>query len=151
MAANAQDLQFIAQAAQSGTTDIADGLLAAQLSGSPAVNQLGVQEVTDHVSLNNLLLFITQTDGLPTPPALTPLYQSQANSAKYQFGPNSDQQYLMKEVLGHQQDLNLYQTEAANGQDPLLRSFAQGSIPVLQQHLSTATNLLNFGDTYGYV
>ncbi len=47
--ANAQDLQFLEQAAFLNGQEIADGLLASQLSPSFAVSQLGVQEVTDHV------------------------------------------------------------------------------------------------------
>ncbi len=148
--ANAQDLQFLDQATFLNATEIADGLLASQLSPSFAVAQFGFEELVDHTSLNVLLQSITQTEGLPTPVALTAVFQSQINNYESVFGPNSDQDYLNKEVLGHQQSLTIYQQEAQSGQDPLLRSYAQGSISVLQGHLNQATNLLGSENCCGF-
>lgn len=148
--ANAQDLQFLEQAAFLNGQEIADGLLASQLSPSFAVSQLGVQEVTDHVSLNSLLQSIVTLEGLPAPPQLSALFQTQINSFESAFGPNSDTQYLNTEVAGHQQSLLIYQTEALNGEDPLLRSYAQGSVTVIQGHLNQASNLLASNDSFGF-
>jgi predicted outer membrane protein len=53
-------------------------------------------------------------------------------------------------VLEHQQSLLIYQNEALNGTDPLLRSYAQGEAPVLQGHLNQALNLLAFPDNFGF-
>ncbi len=73
---------------------------------------------------------------MPAPPQLSTLFQTQINSFESAFGPNSDTQYLNAEVAGHQQSLLIYQTEALNGEDPLLRSYAQGSVTVIQGHLN---------------
>ena len=147
---DAQDSQFLEQAAFLNSKEIADGLLASQLSPSAAVRQFGVQEVTDHVSLNSLLQSIVSLEGLPPPPQLSTLFQSQINTFESVFGPSSDAQYLTNEVAGHQQSLLLYQTEALNGADPLLRSYAQGSVTVLQGHLNQASTLLASNDSFGF-
>ncbi len=106
------------------------------------MRQFGVQELVDHSSLNNLLQSIVNLEGLPPPQQLSALFQTQMNNFESVFGPNSDSQYLNNEVAGHQQSLLIYQNEALNGQDPLVRSYAQGSVAVLQGHLNTATDLL---------
>jgi putative membrane protein len=142
MVASAQDLQFLEQAAFLNSQEIADGLLASQLSPSFAVSQFGVQEVIDHVSLNSLLGPIVTLEGLPAPQELSALFQTQINSFESAFGPSSDTQYLNTAVAGHQQSLLIYQTEALNGADPLLRSYAQGSVATIQGHLNQASSLL---------
>ena len=149
--ANAQDVQFLQQAAFLSGQEIADGLTAAQLSPGFAVRQFGTQEVTDHTSLNNLLRSIAALEGLPAPPQLSALFQAQINGFEAAFGPNSDTQYLSTEVAGHQQALLLYQAEALGGADPLLRAYAQGSVGILQGHLSQASSLLalNNSSTFG--
>jgi putative membrane protein len=148
--ANAQDVQFLQQAAFLNGQEIADGLLASQLSPGFAVRQFGTQEVTDHTSLNSLLRSIVALEGLPAPQELSALFQTQINIFESAFGPNSDTQYLNTEVAGHQQSLLLYQTEALNGADPLLRSYAQGSVGILQGHLSQASSLLTLNDSSSF-
>jgi putative membrane protein len=148
--ANAQDLQFLEQAAFLNSQEIADGLLASQLSPTFAVSQFGVQEVTDHNSLNSVLRLIVAQEGLPAPQQLSALFQTQINSFESAFGPSSDAQYLNNEVAGHGQSLLLYQNEALNGSDPLLRSYAQGSAGLLQGHLSQALSLLASTQSYGF-
>jgi putative membrane protein len=148
--ANAQDVQFLQQAAFLSGQEIANGLIASQLSPGFAVRQFGAQEVTDHTSLNNLLRSIVALEGLPAPPQLSALFQTQINSFESAFGPNSDAQYLSNEVAGHQQALLLYQTEALNGADPLLRSYAQGSAGILQGHLNQASSLLALNNSSSF-
>ena len=148
--ANAQDVQFLQQAAFLSGQEIANGLIAAQLSPGFAVRQFGAQEVTDHTSLNNLLRSIAALEGLPAPPQLSALFQAQINSFEAAFGPNSDTQYLSTEVAGHQQALLLYQAEALGGADPLLRSYAQGSVGILQGHLNQASSLLALNNSASF-
>ena len=148
--ANAQDVQFLQQAAFLSGREIANGLIAAQLSPGFAVRQFGTQEVTDHTSLNNLLRSIVALEGLPAPPQLSALFQTQINAFEAAFGPNSDTQYLSTEVAGHQQALLLYQAEALGGADPLLRAYAQGSAGALQGHLGQAAGLLALNNSSSF-
>ena len=106
--------------------------------------------MTDHVSLNSLLRSIVALEGLPAPPQLSALFQAQINGFESVFGPNSDTQYLSNEVAGHQQSLLLYQAEALNGADPLLRSYAQGSVGILQGHLNQASTLLALNNSLSF-
>ena len=146
--ANAQDLQFLDQAANSGTTDIIEARLAIALSPTFAVVQFAQQDVVDHTSLDNQLTGIAQAEGLPVPAAFTsPAVQSAIATELNLFGPASDPEYLLDVIRGHQQDLSSYQQEVALGQDPQLRSFAQAALPTLEGHLGAAITLLNFGNS----
>jgi predicted outer membrane protein len=62
--ANAQDLQFLDQAATSGVTDITEDQLAIALSPTLAVVQFAQQDRADHTSLDTQLANIAQSEGL---------------------------------------------------------------------------------------
>ena len=44
-------------------------------------------------------------------------------------------------VKDHQEDLQAYQEEAANGTDPDVKAFAARHVPLLQEHLRMAQSL----------
>jgi putative membrane protein len=149
--ANAQDLQFLDQAATSGVTDITEDKLAIALSPTFAVVQFAQQDLADHTSLDTQLANIAQSEGLPLPAAFTsPAVQSSIATQLNLFGPASDEQYLLDMIGARRQDISIYQQEVALGQDPQLRSFAQAALPTLEAHLGAATTLLNY-EYYGLV
>ncbi len=45
-----------------------------------------------------------------------------------------DHAYARAMVQDHQEDLRLYQEEAANGTDPDVKAFAARHVPLLQEH-----------------
>ena len=111
--------------------------------GSPtfAVAQYANAAVVVHSELNSLLNAIVATEKLPASEALSSAFQMQIQDFESVWGPNTDSQYLSASVAEHQDSITLYQTEVANGQDPLLVSYAQSSLPVLHGYLNQAANL----------
>ena len=93
---------------------------------------------------------IVNLEGLPAPQEVSSLFQTQINTYESVFGPNSDSQYLSTNVAEQQQSLLLYQNEAQNGQDSLLRSYASGSVTVLQGQLNQAQSLLSSTNSSGF-
>jgi putative membrane protein len=56
-------------------------------------------------------------------------------------GAALDRAYIDDMVKDHQKDVQLFQQEAQSGTNPQLKSFAQETLPTLQQHLSQAQEL----------
>jgi putative membrane protein len=149
--ASGQDLQFLDQAATSGVTEITEDRLAIALSPTFAVVGFAQQDLSDHTSLDTQLTSIAQSEGLPLPVAFTsPAVQSSIATQLNLFGPASDEEYLLDMLGAHRQDISNFQQEVALGQDPQLRSFAEGALPTLEAHLNAATTLLNY-EYYGLV
>jgi putative membrane protein len=56
-------------------------------------------------------------------------------------GSAFDRAYAQAMVQDHQEDLRIYQEEAANGTDPDVTAFAARHVPLLQEHLRMAQRL----------
>ena len=65
-------------------------------------------------------------------------YKANATQAESMEGPEFDRQYMADQVNVLQQALELFQTEAQNGQDPRLRAFAARALPGLARDLARA-------------
>jgi putative membrane protein len=48
-------------------------------------------------------------------------------------------------INGHLESLAVYQRQAQLGQDPDLKAFAAKTVPIVQNHLQVAGNLINNG------
>src|SRR5208282_1817414 len=57
-------------------------------------------------------------------------------------GDDFDQAYAQDMVKDHQQDLRDFQREANYGNDDAIREFASATVPMIQQHLDQAKDML---------
>jgi putative membrane protein len=57
-------------------------------------------------------------------------------------GAAFDRVYMQQQVAAHQMALGINRAYAANGDNPALRQAAATAVPVIQQHLSRAQQLL---------
>jgi putative membrane protein len=60
-------------------------------------------------------------------------------------GSQFDQQYIEHMVQDHEKTIPLFEREAKEGHNPMLKSFAEGLTPVLRQHLAEAKELAGAG------
>ena len=131
-----QDTHFIKMAAISGMSEVNDGQLAAQMGGTAEVKALGSKMVTDHTDANNQLMAIAQKKGAAVPTMVDATHAAMSAKLKTLSGSAFDKQYLHDQVLGHEQTIALFKTEATAGSDADLKSFASTTLPILQQHLT---------------
>jgi putative membrane protein len=52
-----------------------------------------------------------------------------------------DHDYINAQIAGHKAAVKLFQDEIANGQDADLKTFAQTTLPTIQQHLKLAEQI----------
>jgi len=139
---NDQDRQFITQAGASNLTEIAEGKLAQSNSDNVAVQVFGQWMAANHVAAGATLNAIAKQLGVTSGGSPTAEQAQEIQSLRSQSGAPFDQLYAQGQVTDHQQTLALVQQEAANGQNPTLKSLAQQLIPILEQHLAGAQQLI---------
>jgi putative membrane protein len=132
------DKTFISKAASAGMAEVQEAQLAQQKSQDPKVKEFAQKMITDHTSNNQQLKTLAQQKGVDVPAELASKDQKEVDKLSKLDGTSFDKAYLRGQVKGHETMLKLLQKEASSGKDADLKSFAQQTIPVVQDHLSMA-------------
>ena len=112
-----------------------DGQLAGT-KGSSGVQAVGQRMVADHTQANNQLMSIAKGADIMVPMMVDTKHMAIHTMLTGLSGASFDAKYLSTEKTGHEQTIALFKTEAADGTDPQLKSFASTTLPTLQQHLT---------------
>jgi putative membrane protein len=137
-AATGGDARFIAEAARGNEAEIELGQLAQQKAQSPEVKSLAQRLVTDHTRANQQLKQLAQKEGVSVPAGLDKDQKDLRARLEKLNGAAFDRAFVDAQVKDHQKDVKFYQDEGSRLQDPQLKSFAQQTLPVLQEHLQMA-------------
>lgn len=129
-----EDLEFATKAAQGGIQEVRLGELAEQQAATPEVQQFGQRMVADHGQSNEQLTQIMQGKGIELPEEMSKEGQELYDELQGKAGAEFDQAYMDEMLRDHQADIEEFQQYAETGQDPDLRSFAEQTLPILEQH-----------------
>ncbi len=122
-----KDKSFVMEAAKGGMMEVEMGKMAQSQGQSTEVKNIGKTMVTDHTNANNQLMAIASKRGV----------QLDKNVKMQKLnGSNFDQEYLDHMLKHHEKDIAAFESEAKNGMDPDLKSFASNTLPTLKKHLS---------------
>ena len=143
---NAQDRTFIHKAAIAGLAEVNDGKLA-ESQGNDSVKQIGMRMVTDHTQANTQLTTLSSDLGDPAPSTTDATHQQMSASLQKLSGSSFDSKYLHEQLLAHEQAVTLFKTEASDGSNPRLKSFASSTLPTLEMHLSMIKSALKSTNT----
>jgi putative membrane protein len=99
--------------------------------------------IADHTLLaGNMAAAGKAAGALPPPPeALMPMDQAKIDQLKATPAASFDATYRDMQIAAHQQAITLFQTYAAQGDNPILRSMASRALPMLRKHLAAAQAL----------
>lgn len=137
-----QDKTFVEKAG-SGSLGEADlGKLAMQKGATPAVREFGRWMYTDHgLVANNWLKAIMAAQGETLQPTLSAEDKELRQKLEGLSGRQFDREYIQAQVTDHEKTIPIFETEANQGQNTMIKNFAQNMMPVLQQHLAEAKAL----------
>jgi len=141
----ASDRQFLKKAAQGGKAEVELGQLAQRKAASDEVKKFGERMVTDHSKANDQLQQLASQKGLTLPDKLNAKDQATKARLEKLSGKQFDQAYMRDMVKDHTKDVNEFQHEANNAKDPDVKSFAQSTLPTLQDHLKEAKQIAPSG------
>jgi putative membrane protein len=139
--AGMSDQQFVDFAAQ---TDMVEVNLAqmAESSGTPRLKDYAEMLITDHTKDFNQLYDIAHQANLTRPDALdSEHYKTMIEPFEKLKGAAFDRRYIQEMIAGHTKAIATYKKEAADAQNPALKSYAEQTLPALQKHLDDAKAL----------
>ena len=134
---------FLHIATSANLWEIESSRLALQVSANPAVRSFAEMIIADHTWLaGNMTAAGKAAGALPAPPeALMPLDQAKIDQLRATPATVFDGSYRDMQVAAHQQAISLFRTYAAQGDNPILRTMASRTIPMLERHLAAAEAL----------
>jgi len=136
------DQKFVDFAAQTDMVEANLGQMAQSVSDSQPVKDYGQMLVTDHTNDFHQLYSVAHQANLTMPDAID------AENDKTMIDPFEklkgeafDHRYIHEMIAGHTKAIEIYKNEAADAQNPALKSYAEQALPVLEKHLAGAKAL----------
>jgi putative membrane protein len=136
------DLAFAKDAARLGMAKIQLGKLAEDSGSSQAARTFGTRMVAEHRKAGDKLKEAAALEHITLPTDLAAKDQASYDRLSKLSGADFDRAYAQEMVKEHQHDLQAFQREANRGNDAAIRGFASQTIPMIQQHLEQAKEML---------
>ena len=136
------DKSFANEAAHGGAAEIELGKLALDNGSSEAVKTFGTRMVAEHTKAGDQLKQAAAREHVTLPTDLDAREQAIHDRLSRLSGGDFDQAYAQEMVKDHQEDLKAFQREANYGNSDLMRAFASQTVPMIQQHLEQAKQML---------
>lgn len=135
------DREFVRKAAQGGLAEVQLGQLATEKAASPEVKQFGQRMVDDHTKANDQLKQIAQQQGIQVPDQLDAKDAATKARLEKLSGKEFDRAYMRDMVTDHTKDVTEFKHEANSGKGSAVKSFAQQTVPTLEDHLKEAKSI----------
>jgi putative membrane protein len=137
-----KDEAFVRVAARGGLAEIKLGKLAMDQGSNEGVKAFGTRMVAEHTKAGDELKEAAKEENIGLPTDLSAKDQTTHDRLSKLSGADFDQAYAQDMVKDHQQDLRDFQREANHGNDDVIRGFASATVPMIQQHLDQAKEML---------
>lgn len=142
---SATDTDFATKAAQAGMAEISTGHAAETNGQSAAVKAFGKKMVGDHTKAADELKNVASKSGVKLPTTTSAEQKDAAEKLAKLKGAEFDTAYAAQAVKDHEEAVALFKNEASAGSDAGLKSFAQQTLPTLEEHLKMAKALPSGG------
>lgn len=136
------DQQFVDFAAQTDMVEANLGQLAQNVASAQPVKDYGQMLATDHTADYQQLQDAAKQANLTVLTAIdTEHNKAMIGPMNKMKGAAFDHRYIQEMVAGHTKAIEVYKKEAQDAQDPVVKSYAETALPVLQKHLDGAKDL----------
>jgi putative membrane protein len=139
MTVSTADQDFMLAAGQVNLTEIKLGEYAAQNGKRDDVKAFGRRMVKDHTAINDDLKALAAQKDVTLPDSLDATNQKMVDKLMALTGSEFDKAYIAGMFNGHKKAIKAFKTESAETKDADVKSFADKSIPVLEEHLKLIT------------
>jgi putative membrane protein len=133
-----EDIEFVLDAAQGGLAEVELGKLAAQHAQSDEVKKFAQRMVDDHTKANEQLKKIADSKSIKLPTEVEAKDKALMQRLEKLNGAAFDRSYMNAMVNDHVKDVSEFKREANAGRDPQVKSFAESTLPTLEEHLQQA-------------
>ncbi len=135
------DAEFAVEAADGGMLEVELGTLAVSKASSPEVKKFGQMMVDDHTKANNELKALAQQKNITLPTVMGNEHQRKVEDLRGKTGADFDRDYMDLMVRDHRDDIDEFEDEAQDGNDPELKSWASSKVAALRHHLQEAERI----------
>jgi putative membrane protein len=135
------DATFMTVAARGGMAEVQMAELAERNGRSPAVKRFARTMIEDHGKANEAMAALARRKQITPPQGIGADQQRTYDRLATLHGRDFDRAYAEAMVTDHQEDLQLFQTEAEDGTDPDVKAMAARQVPMLREHLRMAKAL----------
>jgi putative membrane protein len=132
------DATFYKKAAESGIFEVDAGNQAQQKATLQSVKDFGAMMVKDHTAAGDQLKTLAASKNISLPTSASVGEMAEKGKLDILSGDTYDESYIKGQIKAHHQAVALFKKEIASGQDADAKSFAQQTLPTLQQHLKAA-------------
>jgi len=133
-----EDIEFVLDAAQGGLAEVELGKLAAQRAQNDDVKKFAQRMVDDHTKANEQLKKIADSKSIKLPTEVDSKDKALMQRLEKLNGAAFDRTYMNAMVNDHTKDVSEFKREANAGRDPQVKSFAESTLPTLEEHLQQA-------------
>ncbi|MEX2218787.1 MAG: DUF4142 domain-containing protein [Phycisphaerales bacterium] len=135
------DTMFLREASSINKAEVELGKLALEHSQNPDVRAFAEMMAKHHDEADKRLREIADRIKVEYPGEIQPQHKVVSDRLKDLRGSEFDREFARAMVEGHQQAIQLFEREAQQGQNQDVKSYAQQTLPTLQQHLEHAREL----------
>ncbi|MCQ8278452.1 DUF4142 domain-containing protein [Acetobacteraceae bacterium KSS8] len=135
------DAGFVQTAFQGGMAEELAAGYATSKAMAPATKSFATRMLSDFDNMNAGLRAAATKAGITVPSSASPDQLAAINTLSQQSGAAFDKGYIAAEITRQKALLQAYQTEAASGANPALKTYAAQGVPVLESNLTAAESL----------
>ena len=132
------DTKFAVDVADAGMFEVAVSQLALTNASAASVKNFAQMMIDDHSSANAELKNAAVKKNISLPDTISNAKQKKYDDFTTKIGVDFDKAYVDYMTDAHKDAIDAFQKEADKGNDPDLRSWASGKIPILEHHLMMA-------------
>lgn len=129
-----EDTAFVTEAAQGGLAEVAFGGVAAERAQNERVRDFGALMVRDHGEVNEKLIALAKSKGCAVPTSLSADAEQLRHQLQTMDKDDFDAKYVEEMVKDHRKDVETFERQAKEADDPDLRRFAEQTLPTLRSH-----------------
>lgn len=132
------DKQFMITAARTDMTEAHEGQMAENQASQPEVKEFAKALVQDHTESYVRISELANKTGVSIPKGINTGKDRTIQELVHLKGASFDRAFERDEIASHRRALQIFKREAAQAQDPDVKAYAAGKIPILEKHLHLA-------------
>lgn len=141
MRADAATQNFVDNVWNINDFEIEAGQQAQKKANSDEFVEYGRMIARDHVKAVSEVNAILKEQGLSAPDELDSEHKTLLQRLSSATGARFEEQFRKQQISGHEKAIKLFQNYAKNGQNDALKTWAQNTLPTLENHLRDAEAL----------
>ncbi len=132
------DADWAVKVADGGMLEVQLANLALTNAAAQKVKDFAKMMVDDHTKINDELKQAAAQKNITLPAALSDKSQKKYDDLAAKKGADFDKAYINAMIDDHQEDIDEFKKESADGKDADLKTWAANKLPTLQGHLDMA-------------